>query len=400
MKRNSFCHLAASAPSTLIAVLLSALTWNAHAQTQPVCKALASANNQLYLVASDGSLIGQFPTDTQAKSGIGLSPDGSKVVYIPAANPAVFTLADTAGHMRTITVPESSQGPFTGVAWNSANILKVRYHAGRDNDVFSFFAVPADYTRPLGVIGRTMAGVNCAAQSADDNAIACLSENKLVVNKKILVDQDPLAANNTTVIGSANILLGTTFTTQTSPAFQVRVLGISDGVTLQVTLPDGSWSQSRIPLGSALPISWDDSSYGFIPVSVNSAKGEVTLRTVQSNGRAGSFDGAITWSPSNYIALVTHGAQGAQLQVVKSSGNQAPMTAALGAMEQVMAIHYATPGLLMLRTRSGFAAVPINPVNGSTASLQTGTPIKLAATINVKLPGGFTPASVEGWSCQ
>jgi hypothetical protein len=401
MKRNLFCQLSqAIAPLTGFGILLSAITCSAYAQVQPVCDALVNSNNQLYLVAANGTLISQFPTDNQDKSSISFAPDGSKVAYISAASPDVFTVTDTAGHIVTYPVKKSAQGPFTGISWDSPSVLKVQYHASPDNNVFQFFSVPATVTHPLRPIGAPVGGANCAAQTGNDNQIACISENKLVRGKKILVDQDPLASGNVAVFASATMTVGTTFITQTIPSFQVRVLSITDGVTLQITLPDGSWAQSSIPTGSALPVNWDDNIYGFTPISIDSGKAQVTIKMTKTNGQANVFDRALTWSPSNDIAVVTHGVAGAQLLVVKPSGNQAPMVADLGPIEQVTSMNYNTPNLLMLRTRSRFIPVPVNSFNGSTSSLQTGTLGNLPTKIDVTLPGGVTSASVEGWACH
>jgi hypothetical protein len=360
---------------------------------------LVSANNQLYLVAENGSLISQFPTDAQNKSSISLSPDGSKIAYISDASPDAFTVADTAGRQLTFPVPPSQQGTFTGVTWDSANTLKVRYHAGRDNDVFQFYLVPSNFSSSLPKIGKTIAGVNCSVK-ADEATTACLSENKLVVNKKILIDRDPLSPSNMSSFAAANLVAGTTFATQTSPSFQIRVQEIADEVGLIVTLPDGSWAKSSVPVGSAFPVTWDDITYGFSPVSVDRAKGQVSMKVTKATGQTGTFDPAVSWSSSNYVAVVTHSAAGAQLLVVKSSGNQAPMSAALGAIEQVTSISYGTPTLLMLRTPTQFLSVPINTTNGNASTLQLGAVRSLPTSMNVTSPGGATVASVEGWSCR
>lgn len=125
MKRDFFSHVAVTTPCAVIGVLLATLTSHAFGQAPPICNALANVNNQLYLVAADGSLSAQLPTDTQSKSSISLAPDGSKVAYISAANPDAFAVADTAGRVAVFPVQKSLQGPFVGVSWASADVIDI-----------------------------------------------------------------------------------------------------------------------------------------------------------------------------------------------------------------------------------------------------------------------------------
>ncbi len=390
---------AASVRLLLAGLGLFSIPFHADAQA-PVCKALVSANNQLYLVAEDGVTIVQFPTDTQSKSSISLSPDGTKVAYVADASPNAFTVVDTSGRQMSFPVPPSAQGTFTGVTWDSANALKVRYHAGRDNDVFQFYLATPGFSYPLPKIGRAIAGVNCSIKS-DEGTTACLSENKLVVNKKILIDRDPLSTSNVSSFTSANLVVGTSLVTQTSPSFQIRVQEIAGGeVGLMLTLPDGSWSKSRVPVGMVMPVAWDDVSYGFSPVSVDRAKGQVAIAVTKSSGHVGTFDPSVAWSSNNHVAVVTHGSTGAQLLLVKASGNEAPMSAALGEIDQVTSISFETPTQLMLRTATQFLSVPIHTINGKSSNLQIGAVRRLPISMSLTLPGGATMASVEGWTCR
>jgi hypothetical protein len=384
----------------LVSCLAVSLTSIASAQTQPVCSALASTQNLLYLVAADGTVISRFSAAGQPKTSISLSPDGKKIAFIPNANPDSFTISDITGRTVNFPVQQSAQGAFTAVSWDSANVLKVQYHASLENDVFQFLSAPSDFANPLPKLGSTIAGVNCSLKEAGDSLTACLSENKLVANKKILLNQNPLSPANVSVITTAQITLGTAFSTQTSPSFQVRLQSIEDGVTLRITLPDGSWTESRVPVGAPLPVTWDDNTYGFTATALDAQKRTATISITRKNPTAPTMDPVVTWSGSNYITVVSRSDAQAQLQLVKSSGNQGPMSASLGSIEQVSSIIYDTPTLLMLRTKSQYLVVQINSVAGNTSRFEIVNLWPLPTTLNVKLAGGVATASVEGWTCH
>lgn len=389
-------YRALSRPLCLLWMSMLSLATTANAQA-PSCKALVRANNQLYLSAENGPLAYQFPTDTRVKSNIGLSPDGMRVVFISNSNPNAYTLADTTGRVVEFAVPASAKATFTEIGWDSANVIRLRYHLGRDKDIFEFYAVPPAFSSPLTKLGNGIAGASCAMKAAE-TATACISENMLVAGKKILIDQDPLSPNTAALLTSAQIMAGTSFTTQTQPSFQIRVQDISAQVGLLITLPDGSWAQSRVPVGEAFVVKWDDISYGFTPSSVDGARHKVLINVSTSNGQAVTFDPALTWTMNNYVAAVTHNTSGAQLLLTKSSGNQVPMAVSLGAIGQVTSITYSAQHLLMLRTAAEFVAVPVNP-HGNVSSLKIGAIRKLPVSLNLSTPAGSVPGSVEGWAC-
>jgi hypothetical protein len=372
---------------------------SAAAQTPLSCNALISANNQLYLVARDGTLLSQFITDGLPKTSITLSPDGTKAAYLSSSNPNSFTVVSSSGRSATTVIPASAQATLSAVSWDASSVLKVRSHIARENDLFQFYAVPDSFSSTLQRIGNEVIGRVCAAKWTDDFTPACITEDQIVVNKKVLAISDPSSADNSTLLGTVSVMLRSSVATQTSPSFEIGVSSLSSGVTLQITLPNGNWKQSRVSVGENIPISWDDADYGFIPVSVDSTKGVVTVNIVKSKGAAG-FDPAITWSSNNYVAAIERGKTGAQLVLVKSSGNEAPHRIALDLAEPVVSLNYDTPTTLVLRLRSYFGAMPVSFVNGSTASIKAGLITPLPTSLEVVLPNGKVKASVEGWSCR
>jgi hypothetical protein len=367
---------------------------------QPVCKALTSVGSSLYQVAADGTVLNAFPYDGVTKLSISLSPEGSKVAYLSAGNPNAFTIVNTDGRAVTIPVVPNTLGPLVRVSWNSESIIKLQYHASRDNNLFEFYSVPEKFTYPLSAVTSPVMGTNCAAQIGDNHTSACLSENKLIVNKKIIADFDPLLPANVVQIAQATVPINTLLSTQTIPSFQMKVISIQDGVTLRIFMPDGTWSEARTPVGQPFPINWEDKMYGFIPSSVDSAKGLVTISVVKSKSDNGGISPALTWSSSNYITTVVQGPVGKRLLHVKSSGQEAPMFADLNIDGTVTDVVYDTPTLLMLKTSNQFVSIPINYSNGGAASLKLGAATSLPLTLDVKLPGGIVKANVVDWSCR
>ena len=401
MIRNTFWNIGNSAaPSACLFALLAGIAIYTHAQNPPNCNALVSANNQLFLVSQTGSVFNQFVTDSLPKESVALSPDGSKVAYISSANPNAFTVVDTSGRSVTTLVPPSTRATFTSVSWDAKTVLNVRSRIGQENDLFQFYSVPNAFTAPLAQTTSPRIGKICAARGLDDNNAACISENLVVVGKKILESQDSLSSENVKTIATLSIPIGSTVTSQTTPSFQARVVSIADDITLQITLPNGNWSQSRVPLGAAIPISWDDGQFGFIPVSVDSVRGAVTVNIVKSNVTGEVFDPAITWTNDNYVAAIERGSKGAQYVLTKSSGNTAPIRSDLGIQEQVISMTYDTPTLVVFRTASRFAVAPVTFVNGGAPTMTIGPITTLPTSLVAQFPNGAVKTQVVGWSCR
>lgn len=396
---RTFFRGAGIARSALVSATLAFMLAPATAQTSLACHALVSANNQLYLVSRDGTVLSQFVTDGLPKTSIALSPDGTKAAYISASSLNGFTVVNLSGRSVTTSVAASSQGTLASVSWDAGSILNVRSHIARDNDVFQFYAVPENFSSTLLPVGNQAIGRVCAAKGADDYSSACIIEDRIAVHKKTLAMSDPASPENSTKLDSVTVALQSSVMTRTSPSFQLSVMGLSNGLALKITLPNGNWKQSSIAVGERISIAWDDADYSFVPVNVDSAKGLVTV-DVFKNNEVGGFDPAIAWSRNNYVVAVERRKSGSQLVLVKSSGNEAPARIALNFAEPVISLTYDSPTTLMLRSQSQFGVMPVSFVNGSTASIKAGPITPLPAILAIALPNGKVKAAVQGWSCR
>lgn len=370
-----------------------------YAQTLTACKALANVNNQLYVVTSDGSIVSQFASDNQDKSSINFSPDGQKAVYIHDDAPDAFVLADVNGRIATFPVQKSTQGTFTEVGFDSPSILKVQYHVSPTNDIFHFLPLPNNVPAPLRPVVRPIAGIACSLKTNGITENVCISENKVIIGNMTVLDQDPITPKNATLLSSATILMGTSFTTPTSPSIRIHVMSIADGVTMQITLPDGAWSQSRVPVGSAMPVNIDGVVYGIMPIQIDNQTGQVKINILIADSAGNTLDSAVAVSPDNHIAVIMRGANGAQLSLITSNGKYR-QNFDLGALDDVLSINYDSRRTLMLRTRTTFRALTFTASHSGQVMPKLSTSLNLPVSLDVHLPTGLTQASIEGWVCQ
>src|SRR6185312_1557089 len=65
----------------LLALWVTCVTSASAQTTGPVCTAVASSNNALYLVSQSGSLVSQLLTDSLPKLSVAIAPEANKVAY-------------------------------------------------------------------------------------------------------------------------------------------------------------------------------------------------------------------------------------------------------------------------------------------------------------------------------
>lgn len=408
MKNKSLSKVTAvKASFAFFGVLMSLSITQAYAQNQNklFCSAVVSANSQLYFVDQSGEVIDKFPVDTRPKYSVSVSP-GSQVAYIPETNPNTVTVVDRFGTIVNYPVPESPEGQFVGVTWDYPYLLKLQYHVGPNNDIFRFFSVPYDTTSPLEEIGSAVVGRSCAAklneQNNQQNFVACISENKLLLNDQVIVDRDPLKAENLISLGLAIVGDAAAVATNTTPEFQIELGRVTEEIQMKVTLPDGTWAQSSVPLNKPFSVNWDDETYAFTPASIDS-QGKVTINISKVKKETSHFDPAIgwaLWNPDNYFAVATHVLDDEFLHVVNPTNPQQRLSVKLEDSGRIAAMHYSSSTVLMLRGSSGFSALQINDIGKDTSTLELKSFMHLPATMNIKLQKNTIPALVEDWSCQ
>jgi hypothetical protein len=385
----------------LLALWVTCVTSASAQTTGPVCTAVASSNNALYLVSQSGSLVSQLLTDSLPKLSVAIAPEANKVAYIPSTNPQTFTIVDTTGRAVTTTLPTSLTSVFTAVSWDAQNVLKAQSHVGQRTDMFSFYSAPGAATVSLQEPVNIATGEVCAAPPGN-NGTACIRGNTVVAGDKVVYSENLFAPGSSTAIASVSIPVGGTVASPGTPSFQLQVLSIAEGVTLKVGLPTGNWIQSRVVSGAAIPLNLDDIVYGFVPTITDVIKGTVRVDVLQSAFGAGPFDPAISWRDGAHIGVLERKTTGAQLLLINRNGNTS--SAILGAFniqEPVIALNFDTPSLLVFKTLQRFGVVPVTiTTSANGATLVLGAITDLPLSISATLPTGPATVPVLGWSCQ
>lgn len=224
-------------PKTLgiVATLLLSIYTVAGAQI-PACRALISANNDLFLTSASGNVLTQFTADGEPKVSAGIAPDGKKVVYIPSEETHTFTVVSSDGQGVTVNVPQPlgpSNATFEGIEWSSNTVVATVNHVSPSETGFGFYPISfPDRARPNSV--REMRyGQACSLWGEGLTKVACIDANHITngvlspgSDSTLYYTVDVFAKSDVTQLTSFPIALGMSVTTLTDPAFAVRLVSL------------------------------------------------------------------------------------------------------------------------------------------------------------------------------
>ncbi len=388
----------------------------------PVCEALVSSANDLFLISSGGDVKIQFTTDGLQKGSVSLAPDSQKVAYIPGADHRKVTLVDERGDTVTRTVQEIPNAVFTNVEWNTDSILATEYSLGQRDNVFSYHFVRGKLWEAQMRSRRSVQGENCVARALERWDYACVNGAEVEVGGGIIYSADAFAPASAKTVGSLSIRLGTSSSSATTPPFGVELVSVSDGVTLKITLPTGNWIQQRVQDGEPIALTLDDIVYGFIPKVTNRTKNIVQVNIVQSLFGDSAFDRAVGWYDDGVVAVVERPQAGPRLLLLadhKRDAADRQIGGALNIPVPLQSMRFVRKhengrrrdndndgdqSLLIFKTLNGYGYVPVSvsspEKHGSVPSLNVGPITYLPSTITASLPSGKASVDVLDWNCS
>jgi hypothetical protein len=386
--------------------------------TAPVCQALVSRANDLYLVSDSGAILRQFTTDGAVKQSPAVAPDGTRVAFIPAGAPQSFVIANGRGQAVTTPVESKIKGPLTAIAWNGNEIVSASIHAGQLESSFNFYEASRDFRNRVRREGPGVQGQACTARGPGDDDelsdnVGCLDSADVLLDNRIVYSEDIFAG--ATQLSSVPIALGMTVPLQSTPPFSIQLVSITDGVTLKVTLPTGNWIEERVPNGSPVAVNLGDETFGFTPTIADTKRGIVQVVLVQSTaGSSSVFDPSVAWFDHDHAAVIRRPPSGAQLLLIDKRGPSNRMiSGALDVPERIQTMWFSREEsptddtklrLMVFRTLTGFGYAPVTltlPDSRKQApSLSVGVVTALPGSVLTELPSGSVKLQVLGWNCK
>jgi hypothetical protein len=197
-----------------------------------------------------------------------------------------------------ITPTDGYPAAYVGIGWASNNEIRLERHVSPYVDWYDFYKF-SERTGSVAFESKWL-GETCV-RANKDSRVACLRDGTVFVNGESVYSESPF--DGITPLEVITATTGTTVQTQVAPPFRLLISSIDDGVTLTVTLPDGTWSTMRIDNNGFDSISYAGEDYSFLPQVI-----DVTQRTVQVSIVKGLSDfrlSALTWVPNDDGLILT-----------------------------------------------------------------------------------------------
>jgi hypothetical protein len=194
--------------------------------------------------------------------------------------------------LSNMTPSDDYPAGYVGVGWAGNTVVRLERYVGLNMDWFDFF----DISERTGVITfeSKWLGENCVRANGDGR-VACLQDGVVLVNDKVVYSESPF--DQMPQLESVTVSVGVPAQAQVVSAFQVLVTSIEDGVSLTVTLPDGTWSTMNIDDGGLDSFTYAGDDYAFLPAIVDRAQRTVRVGIVK--GRSGFRLSALAWLPND-----------------------------------------------------------------------------------------------------
>lgn len=405
--------------------------------TGPSCHALVSIANDLYLVQRNGKILTRFTSDGLPKIDITLSSSGDKVAYVSQQGSGTsYQVVDRFGRVGIFPIyddegaksqPSSGRdayeaGALVRLSWSSDDVLTLIKHVSPGTWRFEFHRIRNDLSPPASMQRPPSFGEVCTAAQTDWR-VACLDqEGDVFIGRGgslsgqtvfSMTGYDGVAPEETILLSAGNSVI-----TSGDPAFKVQVLTVNhDGISLQVTPPNGVWSKMyNMSHGMFLDVPWKGAHYGFFPATVNTTTGSVRVSIVRiDSSTLSGFEGALAWAPraqglmlirrlnsQTFLYLIRPGRDDSRLKEGKRGKWELAAQVPILLPGEIDFMRFATPDLLLLKDHFGrYYKLPIQIGGGRGAeTLTVGTVTPLPSTIAVQLNGATTQGTVLDWSCS
>ena len=405
-------------------------------QRSPVCNALVSVANDLYLVSPSGTVLTRFTSDGTAKVEVALAPDGKRVAYLreSAFNNTHYWVANAEGKQVPFPIYTAKDeahpvahyaalGALMGLYWNSNHVLRLYKHISPWNSRFEFHRIGNGLSGDR-MIGRAAYGYGCAMRR-HRHTVACVRRGVSIDGRGVYYVSE--FAGKKPVV-SLTLTKGNSTAIPGDPSFVVKVVGFyKNSVGLEVFLPNGMSEEMFLPGGDDfLRVQWQGQYYGFSATLVNKSTGLVRVNMVKGYNarqyRLTRFTYAIAWLPHGRGLLLVHRSPaGATLDLLRPRGHggrdrndrlhtlpwHLAASVPIPVNRFVTNMRFVTPGMLLLEIAGSgepraFVELPvhINHASGESRwTMTVGAAHWLPSTVAVSMNGKTIPAPVLDWSC-
>jgi hypothetical protein len=178
----------------------------------------------------------------------------------------------------------------TDVSFVNSDIIRLTKHISPAANRFEFYRLARHHSFQLESKSSAYAGAVCSIAHGSDK-VACIQGSQILINDNVVFVRNALVDANRSE--SMRLKVGSVEGSNNAPSFKIQVTSLNDGVNLRVGLPTGNWIASRIVDGAALPNTFEDRIYNFIPTIVSRSGGIVNIDVLVSATDFRSFDRAI-----------------------------------------------------------------------------------------------------------
>ena len=415
-------------------------------QRSPVCNALVSVANDLYLVSPSGAVLTRFTSDGTAKVEVALAPDGKRVAYVreSAFNNTHYWVANAEGKQipfpiytakdeAHVVAHYAALGALMGLYWNSNHVLRLNKHISPWNSRFEFHRIGNGLSGGR-MIGRAAYGYGCAMRR-HRHTVACVwggfvADLVTIEGKNILHARNLFyirAFPDKTPIATFTLTRGQSTMTPGSPSFEVKVVRFyKNDIVLLITPPNGVWTEPSVSdSGNDYARAWwQGQSYGFSAALVDKSTGLVRINMIKglSMSQRTWFSNAIAWLPHGRGLLLIRRRRspaGTWLNLLRperyggrdrKSRHKTPQWRLAASVpipvdRSIRHLRFVTPNMLLLETYDeprAFVELPVridHAPGGTRWTMTVGAAHRLPSTVAVSMNGKTIPAPVLDWSC-
>jgi dipeptidyl aminopeptidase/acylaminoacyl peptidase len=314
------------------------------------CRALVriANNGGLWIATPQGGLVRRLTTEWVSHAA--WSPDGR---YIACAyGNSGFALMNSEGRSlsRKDDREESPGVDCTGIGWAEGDVLWLKA-SGHANSLFNFIRVPRD--RDLNHAASVGAAFGSDCKIAPDLKLIACTEGSRVA----LTEGGQNGLNDRTIypatfldpsdrIGVVDLNLGQAAGTHTEPAFELRILSVSqERIRLRVTPPDGNWHEGYLKGdGDFVSYELEDAYWLFALRALDTAQTHFRV-TVFKDDRHRELAG-ISWDPdgSRLLTFETTRRGNALVILSRSGGGWEAKRLPIQLTDEVYARRFASDG--------------------------------------------------------